>query len=497
MSTPRGSRLEYLRSLPPLPEGIRADDSSSIYTEYTETPIASKYAHASTLLPRSTLPPQEELPEEHDKEQNHPILDIQFGEPSDIQLSAEVQNYTSSPRTKGIKQRLRSEISDRLRSLYASSFKNNNEQEDEDSLDLNGYAFSEKLSKHDNTPPVSSVKMAEMADHDHRVRKTLVGVVIALSVACITTLIALIYLLANRKTWSTQAKMMLAGEVVLSSIQYRPRDPDYAYIGPTDPEIAPILSSPHLWLSYQGVNYSPDFSIHGVCGTSQRDISRDIALLSRITRRIRLFSTDCYQADYVLHAITDLQLPLNISLGISLEGDELDVLRQLNDLRDVLQHFPEAPINAIFLGHNSLELGHVDVPTLSGYYKYVRGYLDREGYPEINVVLDESLEKWSDPKMKKLPDVVQGITTDPYQSIDHEISFNHRQILTNVTAGSRKNLAETWICDTSRGLDVEWYWSEAFDQPWRDVDGIFYTNRTIKPNALPGCTFPKRVETAW
>lgn len=492
MRSSRGSRIEYLRSLPPLPEGDRADDSSSVYTDYSETPIASKYAHASTLLPRSTLAPQLERLEETEEQPGRPVLDIEFGEPSDIQLSAEVQNFTASPRTKGIKQRLRSEISDRLRSLYLGSFKNEHE---EDSSDFNESEYIEKI-KHD-TSSIPSIKLAERIDHDRRIRKMLIGIVIALSVACLTTLIALIYLLANRKTWSTQAKMMLAGEVVLSSIQYRPRNPDYAYIGPSDPEIAPILASQNLWLSYDGINYSPDFSLHGACGTSQRDISRDIALLSQVTRRIRLFSTDCYQADYVLHAITDLGLPLNISLGISLDGDELDVLRQLNDLRDVLQHFPEGPIAAVFLGHNSLESTQVDVPTLCGYYSYVRGYLDREGYLEIDVVLDESLESWSNPAISSLPNVVQGISSDPYQSIDEGVTIKNKHVLTDVTVAGRKNLTDTWICDTAQGLEANWYWSEAFDQPWRGADGIFFSNRSIKPGALPSCTFPKRIETAW
>lgn len=130
------------------------------------------------------------------------------------------------------------------------------------------------------------------------------------------------------------------------------------------------------------------------CGCTQRDVTLDIALLSQLTNRIRLYGTDCYQADYVLNAIRDLELNMTLSLGVwvdkSIEGSR----RQMSDMKRIVSMYPSKYIDSILIGNEVLFRNDMSQDQLIEYVKEAKEFLRLRNI-EIPVGTSEIGAKWS------------------------------------------------------------------------------------------------------
>ena len=70
---------------------------------------------------------------------------------------------------------------------------------------------------------------------------------------------------------------------------------------------------------FDGMDYTPLDAQYPGCGCTQTNITADVAILSQLTNKIRLYGTDCGQATMVLNAIQDLKVDLTVFLGVCVD----------------------------------------------------------------------------------------------------------------------------------------------------------------------------------
>lgn len=286
------------------------------------------------------------------------------------------------------------------------------------------------------------------------------------------------------------------------------------------------------------------------CGCTQRDVTLDIALLSQLTNRIRLYGTDCYQADYVLNAIRDLELNMTMSLGVwvdkSIEGSR----RQMSDMKRIVSMYPSKYIDSILVGNEVLFRNDMSQDQLIEYVQEAKEFL-RSRNIEIPVGTSEIGAKWN-AKLAANVDILAANIHPFFGGVPVNVStkwyvlliylthpahanfffrtfqFLHEQILANMTewevipskivisevgwpsGGGRlrgsvagvkelQTLLNDWVCSDKSSEDIGWYWFEAFDEPWKIIFntpdqkwetqwGLFNANRRLKDSiTLPTC----------
>lgn len=105
---------------------------------------------------------------------------------------------------------------------------------------------------------------------------------------------------------------------------------------------------------FDGMDYTPLDAQYPGCGCTQANITADVAILSQLTNKIRLYGTDCGQATMVLNAIQDLKVNLTVFLGVWVDNNSTTVQRQLNDMYDILTKYPVGLIDGIAVGNEVL-----------------------------------------------------------------------------------------------------------------------------------------------
>jgi len=104
-------------------------------------------------------------------------------------------------------------------------------------------------------------------------------------------------------------------------------------------EIKDIMDNPNLHKVFHGMDYTPLGGVYPECLTwppTQNNITRDVAVLSLLTDKVRLYGTDCNQTEMVLHAIDVLDVDMKVWIGVWLDGNSTTNTRQLNHLYTLL-----------------------------------------------------------------------------------------------------------------------------------------------------------------
>ena len=104
-------------------------------------------------------------------------------------------------------------------------------------------------------------------------------------------------------------------------------------------EIKELMKNPDLHKVFHGMDYTPLGGVYPECLTwppTQNNITRDIAVLSLLTDKVRLYSTDCNQTEMVLHAIDALGVDMKVWIGVWLDGNSTTNTRQLDHLYTLL-----------------------------------------------------------------------------------------------------------------------------------------------------------------
>jgi hypothetical protein len=115
-----------------------------------------------------------------------------------------------------------------------------------------------------------------------------------------------------------------------------------------------LKEDPKLKKIFDGMDYTPLNAQYPGCGCIQANITADIAILSQLTSKIRLYGTDCDQATMVLDAIQDLKVDVTLFIGVWVDNNSTTLNRQLNAMYDILKKYPTNLIDGIAVGNEVL-----------------------------------------------------------------------------------------------------------------------------------------------
>lgn len=125
------------------------------------------------------------------------------------------------------------------------------------------------------------------------------------------------------------------------------------------PEIKALLNNQNLHQVFPGIDYTPINTQYPAClGSSplQNNVTMDIAVLSQLTSRVRLYGNDCNQTEMVLHAIKalGLQNSMKVWLGVWQGNNATTNARQLSQLWDIIDANEASSFAGIIIGNEVL-----------------------------------------------------------------------------------------------------------------------------------------------
>ena len=135
-------------------------------------------------------------------------------------------------------------------------------------------------------------------------------------------------------------------------------DDGHGDLDKNSPEIQKLLGNKDLHRVFPGMDYTPLNAQYPECLSnmpSQNNVTRDMAVLSQLTKVIRLYGTDCNQTEMVLHAINKLALTdMKVWLGVWLGTNATTNNRQLSAMYDVLDKNSADPFAGVVVGNEVL-----------------------------------------------------------------------------------------------------------------------------------------------
>lgn len=143
------------------------------------------------------------------------------------------------------------------------------------------------------------------------------------------------------------------------------------------PEIKALLTNTRLHKVFHGMDYTPLNSQYPDCTSpllhteslvltpppssigllnppSQNNVTRDIAVMSLLTNKLRLYGNDCNQTEMVLHAIDALAIPMTVWLGVWLDSNTTTNTRQLKHLYTLLSSYKASYFEGVAVGNEVL-----------------------------------------------------------------------------------------------------------------------------------------------
>ncbi len=109
-------------------------------------------------------------------------------------------------------------------------------------------------------------------------------------------------------------------------------------------EIKELLGNSKLRRVFPGMDYTPLNAQYPACLSNmprQNEVTKDVAVMSQLTNRIRLYGTDCNQTEMVLHAIDTLDLKddTKVWLGVWQDKNTTTNARQLEHMYTLLDKY--------------------------------------------------------------------------------------------------------------------------------------------------------------
>ncbi|MCJ1358295.1 MAG: hypothetical protein MMC33_008294 [Icmadophila ericetorum] len=123
-------------------------------------------------------------------------------------------------------------------------------------------------------------------------------------------------------------------------------------------QIKALLNNPSLHKVFPGMDYTPFNAQYPACLTdppSQDNVTMDMAVLSQLTNAVRLYGTDCNQTAMVLQAIDALQLTdMKVWLGVWLDNNATTGARQMAAMYDIIKTYGSDPFEGVIVGNEVL-----------------------------------------------------------------------------------------------------------------------------------------------
>lgn len=308
-------------------------------------------------------------------------------------------------------------------------------------------------------------------------------------------------------------------------------------------EIQKIMARKDLHKVFPGIDYTPLNAQYPECmhvPPSQNNITRDVAVMSKLTNAVRLYGTDCNQTEMVLHAIDRLELSnMKVWIGVWIGNNDTTNRRQIDQMHDLLANYDADRFKGVIVGNEVLYREDLTEAELLDVVKEVKDDLDSKNM-DLPIAIADLGDNWTADMASKVDVVMSnvhpffaGVTAD--KAADWTMTFweTHDVVLTAndpsikhliaevgwPTAGgnncggspcasktdgsvaSIENLntfMETWVCPALEN-GTDYFWFEAFDEPWKiayntegkeweDKWGLMDVNRKLKPGVkIPDC----------
>ncbi|KAJ6436498.1 endo-beta-1,3-glucanase [Purpureocillium lavendulum] len=308
------------------------------------------------------------------------------------------------------------------------------------------------------------------------------------------------------------------------------------------PEIKELMNNPDLHKVFPGMDYTPFNTQYPDCihnPPSQNNITRDVAVLSQLTNKIRLYGTDCNQTQMVIHAVNQLKLTKDIKiwLGVWQDGNQTTNIRQLEQMWTILDGYGDSYFEGIIVANEVLFRKEMTIPTLSKIMDSVRTNLTSKKM-NLPVATSDLGDNWtaklgneSDFIMANVHPFFSGVTaeeaalwtyrfwkvkdgpfwkTDTKKNIISETGWPSAggkncggavSCDKGAVAGIKEmnRFMDDWVCQALTN-GTSYFWFEAFDEPWKirfnekgkdweDKWGLLDVNRKLKDGVkIPSCS---------
>ncbi|KAJ9603969.1 hypothetical protein H2200_011491 [Cladophialophora chaetospira] len=321
-------------------------------------------------------------------------------------------------------------------------------------------------------------------------------------------------------------------------------------LGKDSAEIQALMNNKDLHKVFPGMDYTPWGTQYPLCMTyppSQNNVTRDMAVLSQLTNVVRLYGTDCNQTEMVLHAIDRLELTdMKVWMGVWIDTNQTTIDRQLDQMYKVLADTKDLSIfKGVIVGNEALYRAGEDKAQseqeLITFLGDVRTKFKSLGY-NLPIATSDLGDNWNaqlvtavDYVMSNIHPFFAGVTAEVAASWTWDFWQSHDVILTQGNTAVKQLISETgwpsgggedcggtdgscaagqsgavasvdgmntfmdnWVCQAlSNG--TEYFWFEAFDEPWKvvyntaeqaweDKWGLMDPGRNLKPGLkIPDC----------
>lgn len=315
-------------------------------------------------------------------------------------------------------------------------------------------------------------------------------------------------------------------------------------LGKDSKEIKALLANPDLHKVFPGMDYTPMYTQYPDClhyPPSQNNVTRDIAVLSKLTNVVRLYGTDCNQTQMVLHAIDRLELKdqMKVWLGVWQDKNTTTNARQLEQMYQVLDEYGDSYFDGVIIGNEMLFREDITAPELSKLVTGVKANFTKLGYKALPIATSDLGDAWTQPLADAVDVLMANIhpffTGKPIKDAA-EFTWQYWQwqnvplkpdLANNfigetgwptkggMSCGSDANVTtcdngsvagipelnqfmEDWVCQALAN-GTNYFWFEAFDEPWKimyneegkeweDQWGLMDVNRNLKPGLkIPDC----------
>ncbi|KAF7560443.1 hypothetical protein G7046_g3699 [Stylonectria norvegica] len=306
-------------------------------------------------------------------------------------------------------------------------------------------------------------------------------------------------------------------------------------------EIKALLNNADLHRVFPGMDYTPLNTQYPDCvhnPPSQNNITRDVAVLSQLTNKIRLYGTDCNQTEMLIHAIDKLDLKddVKVWLGVWQDDNTTTNKRQLEQMWTILEDYGDDPFEGIIVANEILFRKEMTITSLGSLLDDVRSNLT-DMKLDLPVATSDLGDDWtsalaadSDYIMANIHPFFAGVVAEDAADWTYNFwdtqnkqfwkSDKQKNIIsetgwptsggkscgsaTTCTTGSVAGIDELntfmegWVCDALTN-GTNYFWFEAFDEPWKvrfntkgkaweDQWGLLDVDRNLKDGVkIPSC----------